>query len=54
MRATRKERWSVPPPGRVRGLDQNRLTLADLFFDWWDDAFVEGLFERARLARIPS
>jgi glycerol-1-phosphate dehydrogenase [NAD(P)+] len=31
-------------------LMRNRFTLADLlfFFDWWDDEFVERLFERAR------
>ena len=31
-------------------LMRNRFTLADLLFfiGWWDDAFVEGLFDRAR------
>lgn len=41
-------RWAL----RNCHLMRNRFTLADLlfFFGWWDDGFVEKLFERARSA----
>lgn len=41
-------RWAL----RNCHLMRNRFTLADLlfFFGWWDDGFVERLFERARSA----
>jgi glycerol-1-phosphate dehydrogenase [NAD(P)+] len=41
-------RWAL----RNCHLMRNRFTLADLlfFFGWWDDEFVEGLWERARSA----
>src|SRR5919202_2105045 len=41
-------RWAL----RNCHLMRNRFTLADLlfFFGWWDDEFVERLFERARSA----